>query len=91
MFGVGKKSLLDPEEETFVIDIEEENEGYDGDRMKRAADGGDKAKDHYPMNSFPTVQGVHIWKLELGQNMCFLQPILMRMIIDHGEEYAEDY
>ena len=37
MFGVGKKSLLDPEEETFVIDIEEENEGYDGDRMKRAA------------------------------------------------------
>jgi len=41
MFGVGKKSLLEPEEETFVIDIEEEDEGYDGDRMKRAADGGD--------------------------------------------------
>merc|ERR1719422_447103 len=41
MFGVGKKSLLDPEEETFVIDIEEEDEGYDGDRLKRAADGGD--------------------------------------------------
>ena len=28
--------------------------------MKRAVDGGDKAKDHYPMNSFPTVQGVHL-------------------------------
>ena len=41
MFGVGKKSLLDPKEETFVIDIEEEYEGFDGDRMKRAADGGD--------------------------------------------------
>ena len=41
MFGVGKKSLLEPEEETFVIDIEEENEGFDGDRMKRVADGGD--------------------------------------------------
>ena len=41
MFGVGKKSLLEPEEETFVIDIEEEDEGYDGDRIKRAADGGD--------------------------------------------------
>ena len=25
--------------------------------MKR---GGDKAKDHYPMNSFPTMQGVHL-------------------------------
>ena len=33
MFGVGKKSLLDPEEETFVIDIEEEDEGYEGQKI----------------------------------------------------------
>ena len=40
MFGVLKRSVMDPEEETFVINIEEDEEDLDA-RMKRGADAGD--------------------------------------------------
>ena len=41
MFGVLKRSIMDPEEETFVINIEEEDEEDLEARMKRGADAGD--------------------------------------------------
>ena len=40
MFGVLKRSVMDPEEETFVINIEEDEEDLEA-RMKRGADAGD--------------------------------------------------
>ena len=41
MFGVLKRSIMDPdEEETFVINIEEDEEDLEA-RMKRGADAGD--------------------------------------------------
>merc|ERR1711990_776895 len=40
MFGVLKRSSLDPEEETFVIDLEDDEEDL-AERMKRGADVGD--------------------------------------------------
>ena len=62
MFGVGKKSLLEPEEETFVIDIEEENEGFDGDRMKRVADGGDFWATRLSQIYLSLIKPLFLWK-----------------------------
>ena len=41
MFGVLKRSIMDPEEGTFVINIEEDEDLDLDARMKRGADAGD--------------------------------------------------
>ena len=41
LFGVLKRSILDPEEETFIIDIEDDEEDLEERKKRVTADAGD--------------------------------------------------
>ena len=41
MFGVLKRSILDPEEETFIIDIDDNEEDLEERKKRVTADAGD--------------------------------------------------